>query len=69
MKTVSKTNPDDLMTTHEFGEYFRITPKTVVQWCNSKEWRSHRFAKKDGGRWLVKRTRVVNFYTHPVNPS
>ena len=69
MKTVSKTNPDDLMTTHEFGEYFRITPKTVVQWCNSKEWRIHRFAKKDGGRWLVKRTRVVNSYTHPVNPS
>ena len=51
-----KTNPDDLMTTQEFAEYYRCSLDTVVRWCNSKEWRIHRFAKKDGGRWLVKRT-------------
>ena len=69
MKTASKTNPDDLMTTQEFAEYYRCSPDTVVRWCNSKEWRIHRFAKKDGGRWLVKRTRVINFYCHPAIPS
>ena len=55
-----KTNPDDLMTAQEFAEYYRCSLDTVVRWCNSKEWRIHRFAKKDGGRWLVKRTRVIN---------
>ncbi len=27
--------------------------------------RRHRFAKKEGGRWLIKRARVVDFYTYP----
>ena len=56
---------DEIMTTREFGEYFGLTAQTVAQYCNSKEWRRHRFAKKEGGRWLIKRARVVDFYSHP----
>ena len=60
-----ETKLDEIMTTREFGEYIRLTPQTVAKYCNSKEWRRHRFAKKEGGRWLIKRARVVDFYTYP----
>lgn len=55
----------EIMTTREFGEYFRLTPQTVAKYCNSKEWRRHRFAKKEGGRWLINRARVIEFSTYP----
>lgn len=54
-----------IMTTREFGEYFGLTPQTVAKYCNSKEWRRHRFAKKVGGRWLINRERVIEFLTYP----
>ncbi|MHC1761765.1 MAG: hypothetical protein AB9917_20080 [Negativicutes bacterium] len=60
------TKRDEWLTTKEFAVRFSVTPETAANYCNSKKWRIHRLAKKEGGRWLINWTRVYKFCLHPA---
>ena len=57
---------DEWLTTKEFAERFSVTRQTAAKYCHLKEWRIHRFAKKEGSRWLINWTRVYKFCLHPA---